>query len=323
MSPSNCKHFSVYTGILLLIGILQNVQGAVIYSTINQRELSVGDRIYFTVTAMVPQGATIVPPDPGTGFGSMVVKEWNNRKFPRTRADSLVFEYALTTYKAENCTIPSLPYVLQTGSSSDTLRTGSIPLKIIPLLTTDSADIMGLKPQQVTGSRPLLWLWLLVAAAAVVAAAFGARTFIAKKRKTPPPPPPKPPYEEAIEALAALEEKKYLQKGMIREQVFELSEILKRYIERRFGVNAAEFTTEEMLAWLGVSSLDKENRSLLEWFFRATDPVKFARFTPDRDTIERFGTEVRSFLEATRPRPEPGKEETAASSPAKNGGGAV
>jgi hypothetical protein len=88
---------------------------------------------------------------------------------------------------------------------------------------------------------------------------------------------------------------------MIREYVFELSEILKRYSERRFGVNAAEFTTEEMLAWLAVSKLEKEQRFAMEWFYRAADPVKFAKYLPDQGTVDRFGVEARAFIEATKP----------------------
>ena len=38
-----------------------------------------------------------------------------------------------------------------------------------------------------------------------------------------------------MEALSLLDGKTYLAKGMIREYVFELSDIFKRYIERRFG----------------------------------------------------------------------------------------
>lgn len=295
-------------------------QGAVVYSSISQRELSVGDRVYFTVTIMAPSGATVMPPDPSSAFGSVVVKEWNSRKFSRTKADSLAFEYVLTTYKAENCTIPALSFVLAAGAATDTLRTDSIPLKVVPLCTSDSADICGLKPQQTAGKRPLLWLWLCIAAAAIIAGAFTARSLIQKMKKPPPPPPPKPPYDEAIEALAALEAKQYLIAGKIRDHVFELSDILKRYVERRFGVNAAEFTTEEMLAWLGVSPLDKEQRLSLEWFFRAADPVKFAKMVPDGGTVDRFGVEVRGFLEATKPRP--AEAASTVTAPQKNGASA-
>ena len=77
----------------------------------------------------------------------------------------------------------------------------------------------------------------------------------------------KPPYEEAIEALDRLEAKQYVAKGMIRDYVFELSEIAKRYIERRFEVQAAEFTTEELADWTKRSPLQLAERKTAEWFF--------------------------------------------------------
>jgi hypothetical protein len=113
--------------------------------------------------------------------------------------------------------------------------------------------------------------------------------------------PPKPPYEEAMEALAALEAKQYLRQGKIREQAFELSEILKRYIGRRYETNAAEFTTEEILDWIDGSPLAGELRSRMQWFFRTTDPVKFAKWVPDSGTVGRFMDEVKAFLNKTRP----------------------
>jgi hypothetical protein len=304
----------------IILTSFQAVGSAVIYSTVNQRELSVGDRVYFTVTTMVPKGATVVPPDPANSFGSLVVKEWNSRKSQLAKADSIFFEYVVTTYKAENCTIPSLPYVVENGENHDTLRTDSIPLTVIPLCKIDSADIMGLKPQQVTGKQPLLWLWLLLAAAVLIVAIFAARHYLRKLKKAFQPPPPIPPYEEALRALTSLDAKQYPLKGMIREYAFELSEILKRYIERRFNINAAEFTTEEMFAWLGISPLDKELKISMEWFFRAADPVKFAKFLPDQDTIGRFGTEVRGFIEATKPFAEGEKKKSGEVS--ASGGGA-
>jgi hypothetical protein len=279
----------------------ETAEPSVIFSTLGQRELSVGDRVPFSVSTIVPKGATVVPPDPATGFGAMTVKEWNSRKHELSNADSIVFDYVLTTYKAENCTIPALTYIVENDTAHDSLRTVAAPLTVIPLCTADTLDIMDLKPQQVTGKVPLLWLWLVLIALASAAGIFIGRHFIITMRKPPPPPPPKPPYDEAIEAIAALEAKQYLIKGMVREYVFELSDILKRYIECRFGTNAAEFTTEEMLAWIGISPLDKSMRASMEWFFRAADPVKFAKYHPDQKSIDRFIIETRGFLEATRP----------------------
>ena len=317
---------STVVAILSTICIATAAWSAVIYTGISRREISVGDRVYFTVTILAPKGATAVPPDPASAFDPLVVKEWNNKKYPLTKADSLVFEYELTTYKPENSAIPRLNFVLDSGSHSDTLKTDSISITVVRLVRADSMDIMDLKPQQKAGNPSLLWLWLLIGGAVLVAVFFIVRSRFRPQRKGPTASPPRPPYEEAIEALAALEAKQYLMKGMVREYVFELSEIIKRYSERRFGVNAAEFTTEEMLAWLQVSNLDKEQRRPAEWFFRAADPVKFAKFLPEQDSIDRFGVEARSFLEATKPVVEPIKPVIAVVAPAapetpKAGGG--
>ena len=285
----------------LLLLVPRESGAAVIYSALSQRELSVGDRVYFTVTTIIPKGATVVPPDPASSFGPVTVKEWNSKRYDKGKADSLAFQYVLTTYKAENCTIPSLLYILENGTEHDTLKTDSLTLRVIPLCKTDSAGIMDLRPQQHAGKQPLLWLWLLLGAVLLTIGIIAGRHVVRKLRKAPPPPPPKPPYEEAIDALAALDAKQFPIKGMVREYVFELSDILKRYVERSFPVNAAEFTTEEMLAWIAISPLERQLRATLEWFFRTADPVKFAKYLPDHDTLQRFGTEVRAFLEATRP----------------------
>jgi hypothetical protein len=177
-------------------------------------------------------------------------------------------------------------------------------MRVISLVESDSADIRDLKPQQRAGKPSLLWLWIILSLIAAGTAVYLALMWWRKTRKGPPPPPPKPPYDEAVEALAALEAQQYLQKGMIREHVFALSDIFKRYIGRRFETNAEEYTTEEMLAWVASASLETAQRRKLEWFFTETDPVKFAKHIPDRETIMRFGEEVRTFLAQTRPRPQ-------------------
>ncbi len=288
-------------GLLFALPCLSSA--AVLVTSLSRSEFSVGDRIVYTVSVMVPQNTAVVPPDPSE-FGSVTVKEWGSKKYPLNKADSIAFTYQITTYTPENCTIPALRFIIEAGSSRDTLATEPLPLTVVPLITSDSADLVDLKPPQVTGKRPLVWLWLGLAALAVATAVFFSRRYFRRSKLEPPSPPPLPPYEEAMLALNALSAKQHLLKGLIREYVFELSDILKRYIERRFSVNAAEFTTEEMLAWLGISPLEKTLRSSMDWFFRATDPVKFAKFLPDSDTIARYDTEVRAFLTATRPAPE-------------------
>ena len=219
---------------------------------------------------------------------------------------SLDFKYVLSFYEIEQCTIPPVPFTVAVAGKSDTLLSKPIPVRLVLIRSSDSTDtsIKDLKPQQTAGSPSIAWLWIVCGAAALAAFFFFLRRFVKKRTEAAKTAPPKPPYEEAMEALRLLDEKQYLAKGMIREHVFGLSDILKRYIERRFDVNAAEYTTEEMLGWIITSPLGPPEKKSAEWFFTETDPVKFAKMHPDRDTLHRFGHEARQLIEQTRPKSE-------------------
>jgi hypothetical protein len=181
---------------------------------------------------------------------------------------------------------------------------------MISALPDDPPDSGGfalkdLKAQQRAGKADLWYLWIALAAALAVIAIILMRKYLKKKpvADTAPAVPTLPPYEEAIAAMEALDGKKYLERGMVREYVFELSEIFKRYIGRRYDTIAPELTTEEIVAWLEFSDISREMRLCAERFFRSGDQVKFAKMIPDRQCIEGYIRDVRIFIEATKPDP--------------------
>ncbi|HMD67900.1 MAG TPA: hypothetical protein VKF42_03410 [Chitinivibrionales bacterium] len=277
--------------------------GSIISNSVSQDSLYIGDRVHLGVTLVVPPGSQITPPATDNGFGTLSVKEWTSDKTEKKNADSVAFHYAVTTYTAEPCTIPALDFYVTKEKTSETLRTQPVPLRVLLVSSPDTASIKDLKPQQSAGRPSLAWLWIVLGICALIATVVLGRRVLSKAAKPVPEIPRKPPYEEAIAALAFLEAKNYLASGMIREYAFELSEIVKRYIERRFEINAAEFTTYEMLEWVKRSPLKPADRNVLDWFFSTTDPVKFAKWLPDNDTANRFGLEARAFVERTRPLP--------------------
>ena len=287
--------------LLILFFLLQDPYGSVIQSNVTSQTLTVGDRVSFQVAAIIPKGASVTPPSLDNGMGNIIVKEWNTSKTERDSSDSVTFSYLITTYIPERCTIPPLTYIVHDDQKNDTLLSQAIPLEIKSVITSDTVDIKDLKAQHQTGHVPLWWIWITVLVLLLTTGIILYKYFFAKKSKPVSTIPLLPPYEEAIAAIYELESKKHLIRGLVREYVFELSEILKRYIERRFSINASEFTTEEMIAWLGISGLDSKTKQSVDWFFRTSDPVKFARHIPEEITTNRFMKETMEFLGATRP----------------------
>jgi hypothetical protein len=294
-----------------------SVSTAIVAAAVTPDSATVGDVLSLEIMvsaesadqrALLRSAATvIVPPDAERDFGGFVVL---SSSIEEGEAGT-VYRYNLTTFRPQTCTIPSLRFLVNKGFSVDTLFTDPIPITIISVIPADAADaegglaIMGLKAQQKTGGADIRSLWILLLIALAVLAYYLLGKYARKKSgEHAPAVPLKPPYEEAIEAIEKLESKKLLEQGNIKEYVFDLSEIFKRYIGRRYDTIASELTTEEIVAWLEFSGISFEMRLCAERFLRTGDQVKFAKWKPDQETIDSFMKDVRTFLEATKPDPQ-------------------
>jgi len=81
----------------------------------------------------------------------------------------------------------------------------------------------------------------------------------------------------------------------------QLSGIVRRYLENRFGLRSPELTTEEFVEELAHSpDLVRSHQRLLREFLNRADLVKFAHVVPDPADVELSLETARSFLEATR-----------------------
>jgi hypothetical protein len=293
-------------GALLLLAVSLS-HAAVVYTDISADSITVGDRIRLRVSMLLPPESPVVPPEVEDGLGPFVVKDWSVARSQNPKADSITYEYIVTAYETGLCTIPAQPYLLPTEEGVDTLRSEPMPVLVASVITTDSATLRDIKPPLIAGTPSLWWLWLLLSIAAVGTGIYLLYWFRRKAQSPASAPPPKPPYDEAIQALEALERKGLPSRGMVREHVFELSEILKRYASRRYMVNVTDYTTEEILEWAETAPFGEQPREAFRWFFETSHPVKFARLVPPPDTTDRFMIAVRGFVDATRPQPEPEK----------------
>jgi hypothetical protein len=288
--------------------------------SVDSDSATVGDVITFGVALKVSGGARVVPPETNRGFGNFTVLAWDSETRLGTGGgyDTAVYHYSLSIFRPRDCTIPSLRFLVggENDTVFDTLMTSPVPVRIISVIPEDTPDdalvIRDLKAQQRTGRANIRSLWILLLLALAVVAwllwnKYGGKGAVSQTADVPL----MPPYEEAVAAITELEGKGYLERGDVRAYAFELSEIFKRYIGRRYNTIAPELTTEEIVAWLEFSGISREMRLCAEWFFRTSDQVKFAKWTPDRLTVDRFMKEVRTFLEATKPGTElPYEQET-------------
>jgi hypothetical protein len=125
-----------------------------------------------------------------------------------------------------------------------------------------------------------------------------------KYRKTKHPNPTKEApalstHEIAFRELDTLKRKGLLERGNAREHFFELSEILRRYLGKRYIFPALDWTTEEIAEYFkNQEKIELASRTEANRILKKSDLIKFAKAQalPGTDEIE----PVRTFIESTR-----------------------
>ncbi len=112
-----------------------------------------------------------------------------------------------------------------------------------------------------------------------------------------------PPYEQAIAALAELSENNPLVRGDVKTYVSTLVFITKRLLEREFEEPILEMTSYEVRKWLKRETISFDTHELVR-LLSASDTVKFARGTLEKDVAQNLYLHVESIIDEFRPRPE-------------------
>ena len=111
---------------------------------------------------------------------------------------------------------------------------------------------------------------------------------------------PRPPHEIAYEAFRALEAERLPDRGEIKTFHIRASDVVRTYVEGRFGVDALELTTGEVLDGLRGNEVDED---LLDDFRRLLQRCDLVKFAKDRPALERCRDVIplgRSLVDRTR-----------------------
>lgn len=204
--------------------------------------------------------------------------------------------------------LPQFVYV----SEGDTARSNVLTLNVVPVDVTADDPIAGFAPvanpedMKFTDFIPdwMVDYWWIIALTVLAAAVALWLILRYKKEGTVLGHKQKPnPYETAMKALRELKTKNLWEQGMEKEYFTRLTDILRRYLDKRFGINAMEMTSREIIEHLYDSDV-KDKRDYVRQILNVADFVKFAKVRPlPADNIAAYDNAVK-FVEETKPLPE-------------------
>ena len=274
---------------------------------VDKATATVGDIILLTLTVNSDPMLAVAPPDAGARITGLRIIDAGEEgpKFIDTRTVHKKW-YKLQPDIVGSYIIPplTLSYTDQKGEQKE-LQSSQMFIEVKSVLKDKqagaAADIIDIKPLQDV-PRPVGPLFIYGGAALflLLVAVTAIWLYMRRKRKLAAV-PAKPAHLLALEELEQLNRDQLIEKGIVREYYFRLSEIFRRYIERRFHIPAVERTTEELVpdilnrAEFG-SAIKAETREIL----RHADLVKFARFSPEKNETDNEYRKVVHVIEETK-----------------------
>ncbi|MFG6397754.1 MAG: BatD family protein [Muribaculaceae bacterium] len=201
------------------------------------------------------------------------------------------------------------PFMMVNGP--DTVRSNELTLKVNPVDVSQMSDINPLAPPAKFHSRWYDWLpdwitdywaWILLGLV-VIAAGICAYLILTKKVAVNIMPQKKrlPPDRIALDRLTALKEEQLWERGQEKEYYTQLIDILREYLQERFGINAMEMTSSQIMKALQANEETRMPKEYMRKVVEIADYVKFAKVRPMPDDNVRSLQNAMQFVEETRP----------------------
>lgn len=300
---------AIFVAVLLISSYgTVSAQKASARATVEPSEIMIGQQAMINLQVITPKEKTIQFPVyekeivPGVEVLTMLKPD----TLIENNVMTLNFKYIVTSFDSTLYNIPHIPVF----DGTDTIFSNSFGLKVTsPVLKdstvayleklkskqTDSIDfnqlqLNDIKPVQ---KPPFVWtdylwvLWLLLGLL-LLAALIVTIVYLALKKKRKgyffTPPQVLPPHMRAIQALDRLKSEKLgQQEGREKEYYTKITDILRYYLFERYGMQAMEMTSGEILNDIRKYAEADSVHENLKQILSTSDLVKFAKYKPYAD----------------------------------------
>lgn len=323
--------------LLSLLNIISlQAQKASAHATVQPSEILIGEQALINLQVIAPKDKEILFPiyQDSIVAGLEVLSIGNSDTTITDNVRTINMKYLVTSFDSTLYFIPFMPI----SDGVDTIFSNSFGLKVTaPELKdstiaylermrsgeTDSIDFNELQLNDIKSIQKapfswmdflsLLWIPLIIL---ILLAIIGAIIyFIIRKNKKGyffNPPPLLPAHVRAMKSLDKIKEEKIWQQERFKEFYTQLTDVLRRYINERYGINSLEMTSDEILSIIRTKSEEDSVYNNLKQVLSVADLVKFAKYKPIIDENDLSMINSYFFVNQTKevdPLPDQTKEE--------------
>lgn len=303
------KKILILTILLSCISIQFSVvaQRSTAKATVQPYEIAIGQQATISLEVIAPKGRQVIMPV----FADTLVSGVEVLAMPKPdtiyahEVMTITQKYIVTSFDSALYHIPYIPVI----DGKDTIESNGFGLKVVsPNLSeatlnyleqlntqqTDSIefDKLGVYDIKAIQKPPFVWqdyiiyiVITLLVLLLLAAIGIGIYMYLQKKKKGYyfKPVVIEPPHVIALHALDHVKVEKLWQQGKEKEYFTEVTDILRKYIEDRFGVSAFEMTSDEILNIVNNFMIAESSADSLKQVLKLADLVKFAKYKPFPD----------------------------------------
>ena len=265
--------------------LAQNIQ---VKSSVDSKKITIGDWIKLEIEAKHSKEINLIWPKLEDVIGKFEVVKRDSVPRIKSSNDEQIESLSATIsiYDSGYYQIPPIQFLYFTNNDTSKKTVSTEPIDII--VSTIAVDTtLPIKDIKDVMDVPIPFMEIISYIAVIILIILLIYSFYLnyKNKKTNlsqiVETPLLPPHEQAYKELSELENKRLWQKGLIKEYYTEVTEIIRRYIERRYNIKAMEMTSSEILNSLITIHKDEEIQETLKIFLNLADFVKFAKYQPN------------------------------------------
>lgn len=297
--------------VALFAGLCANGANTVIKASLDSAYLLMGKQtlLHVSVVGNLPDNCNVQVVDTAwrdveiIGISEPTYKDLgNNRK-------ELLQDVIVQSFDSGMYTLPPIYFI----DGGETIASNRPVLKVLPVAVDsmitvhDYADVVDIKRHFLDYLPDWLsdyGIWIMLALVIIGGAAFVYFKWL-RKGKLPlmPVKKPVPPYQLAMQQLQTLHDEHLCEKGEEKEFYTRLTDILRTYLDARFGINAMEMTSTQIRRSLRENADTKMSEKYMSRILEIADFVKFAKIRPlPEDNASAYKSALQ-FVEDTKPAP--------------------
>lgn len=295
------RYLSVILMVLVTCTLFAQVK---VESELDSTQIRIGEQVKLKVRVSTsPQAKVVFPsykPEQQLTEGVEVVE--TTRDTIREEQRTIVCSYTLTSFDEATYTLPALPIVV----NGKTYQTRPMKLRVETVaVDTTNAEVMD--PAYDVEDNPFLWTeWAAPVSFFLLSALLCFLIYLMVKRLKSKKPirfqrriiKKVLPHEKALQAIDALSATSHTTAEEQKDYYTELTDVLRQYLDERFGINAMEMTSSEIIDRLQQEDPGKIDE--LKEVFQTADLVKFAKYFTYDNESDFYLSSVVHFIEETK-----------------------